>query len=160
MMSEKRFTVKSIKNNHYILKNPRIHLDFIEMLGDALTSEEIVEELNQLDEKVVELAEENEQLKQEIKQYWKCRDKWKQEAKELKKEADYFERKKCEYWNMYNEAHSDRIILKKENEELRKQIQNYEQLISDSYVGEEETLDGFIGKYVILEDELQKYING
>lgn len=78
------------------------------------------------------LEKENEQLKQEIKQHWKCRDKWKQEAKELKKEADYFERKKCEYWNMYNEAHSDRIILKKENEQLRKQIQNYEQLISNS----------------------------
>lgn len=47
--------------------------------------------------------------------------------------------------------------LKEENEQLRKQIQNYEQLISNSYVGEEETLDGFVGKYVIWEDELQKY---
>lgn len=44
-----------------------------------------------------------------------------------------------------------------ENEQLRKQIQIYEQLISNSYVGEEETLDGFVGKYVIWEDELQKY---
>lgn len=47
--------------------------------------------------------------------------------------------------------------LYEENEWLRKQIQNYEQLISNSYVGEEETLDGFVGKYVIWEDELQKY---
>lgn len=47
--------------------------------------------------------------------------------------------------------------LQKENEQLRKQIQNYEQLISNSYVGEEETLDGFVGKYVIWETELQKY---
>lgn len=39
--------------------------------------------------------------------------------------------------------------LEKKNEQLRKQIQNYEQLISNSYVGEEETLDGFVGKYVI-----------
>lgn len=46
-----------------------------------------------------------------------------------------------------------------ENEQLRKQIQNYEQLIANSYVGEEETLDGFLGKYVIWEDELQKYKN-
>ena len=50
-----------------------------------------------------------------------------------------------------------------ENEQLRKQIQNYEQLISqsisNSYVGEEETLDGFVGKYVIWENELQKYKN-
>ena len=49
--------------------------------------------------------------------------------------------------------------LKEENEQLRKQIQNYEQLISNSYVGEEETLDGFVGKYVIWENELQKYKN-
>ena len=42
-------------------------------------------------------------------------------------------------------------------EHLRKQIQIYEQLLSNSYVGEEETLDGFVGKYVIWEDELQKY---
>jgi len=48
-------------------------------------------------------------------------------------------------------------ILSKENEQLRKQIQNYEQLISNSYVGEEETLDGFVGKYVIWENELQRY---
>lgn len=65
-MSEKRFVLYEHKENYYILKNPRIHLDFIEMLGDALTSEEIVEELNQLDEKVVELAEENEQLRVEL----------------------------------------------------------------------------------------------
>lgn len=49
--------------------------------------------------------------------------------------------------------------LEKENKKLRKQIQNYEQLLSNSYVGEEETLDGFVGKYVIWEDELQKYKN-
>ena len=47
--------------------------------------------------------------------------------------------------------------LYEENEQLRKQMQNYEQLIANSYVGEEETLDGFVGKYVIWEDELQKY---
>ena len=46
--------------------------------------------------------------------------------------------------------------LHEENEQLRKQIQNYEQLIANSYVGIEETLDGFVGKYVIWEDELQK----
>lgn len=43
--------------------------------------------------------------------------------------------------------------LEKKNEQLRKQIQNYEQLISNSYVGEEETLDGFVGKYVIWEND-------
>ena len=49
--------------------------------------------------------------------------------------------------------------LYEENERLKKQIQIYEQLISNSYVGEEERLDGFVGKYVIWEDELQKYKN-
>ena len=56
-------------------------------------------------------------------------------------------------------SHTSCEEIKKENEQLRKQIQNYEQLISNSYVGEEETLDGFVGKYVIWEDELQKYKN-
>lgn len=49
--------------------------------------------------------------------------------------------------------------LEKKNEQLRKQIQNYKQLIANSYVGEEETLDGFTGKYMIWENELQKYKN-
>lgn len=64
-MSEKRFVLYEHKDDYYILQNPRLHLDFIEMLGDALTDEEIVEKLNQLDDKVVELAEENEQLRQQ-----------------------------------------------------------------------------------------------
>lgn len=66
MMSENRFVLYEHKGDYYILKNPRIYLDFIEMLGDALSSEEIVEELNQLEDKVVELAEENRELKKEI----------------------------------------------------------------------------------------------
>ena len=58
-----------------------------------------------------------------------------------------------------DELITDYKKLEKKNEQLRKQIQNYEQLISNSYVGEEETLDGFVGKYVIWENELQKYKN-
>ena len=58
-----------------------------------------------------------------------------------------------------NEQQATISALKEENEQLRKQIQNYEQLIANSYVGEEETLDGFVGKYVIWENELQKYKN-
>ena len=58
-----------------------------------------------------------------------------------------------------NEQQATISALKEENEKLQKQIQNYEQLISNSYVGEEETLDGFTGKYVIWENELQKYKN-
>ena len=76
---------------------------------------------------------------------------------DLYEERNYFERKKCEYWDKFNLAHLDNINLQEENEQLKKQIQIYEQLLSNSYVGEEETLDGFVGKYVIWEDELQKY---
>ena len=36
--------------------------------------------------------------------------------------------------------------LKQENEKLQKQIQNYERLIDNAYVGEEETLDGLYKK--------------
>ena len=61
--------------------------------------------------------------------------------------------------DLLNEQQATISALKEENEQLRKQIQNYEQLISNSYVGEEETLDGFVGKYVIWENELQKYKN-
>ena len=43
--------------------------------------------------------------------------------------------------------------------EQRKEIQNYERLIDNAYVGEEETLDGFVGKYVIWENELKKSIS-
>ena len=59
--------------------------------------------------------------------------------------------------DVLNEQQATISALKEENEQLKKQIQNYEKLLSNSYVGEEETLDGFVGKYVIWEDELQKY---
>lgn len=61
--------------------------------------------------------------------------------------------------DVLNELFDKNKELKEENEQLQKQIQNYEQLLSNSYVGEEERLDGFVGKYVIWEDELQKYKN-
>ena len=84
-MSEKRFVLYEHKGNYYILENPREYLDFIEMLGDALTDEEIVNLLNeqqsiikyltiekhQADKRfqtiLAELKKENEQLKGLIK---------------------------------------------------------------------------------------------
>mgnify|MGYP001771191855 CR=1 FL=1 len=73
----------------------------------------------------------------------------------LNKSSDDFkwQIRQCEKWSAIVKQ------LKKENEKLQKQIQNYEQLIDNAYVGEEETLDGFTGKYVIWENELQKYKN-
>ena len=56
-MTEKRFVYYEHKGADYILDTPNESLDFIEMLGDCLEAEEIVDLLNCLNE-------ENEELKQ------------------------------------------------------------------------------------------------
>ena len=56
-MTEKRFVYYEHKGADYILDTPNKSLDFIEMLGDCLEAEEIVDLLNQL-------YDENEQLQQ------------------------------------------------------------------------------------------------
>ena len=58
-MTEKRFVYYEHKGADYILDNPNKSLDFIEMLGDCLEAEEIVDLLNCLND-------ENERLKQEL----------------------------------------------------------------------------------------------
>ena len=63
-MTEKRFVYYEHKGADYILDTPNKSLDFIEMLGDCLEAEEIVDLLNCLND-------ENEQLKKELK---RCRD--------------------------------------------------------------------------------------
>ena len=77
-MTEKRFVYYEHKGADYILDTPNKSLDFIEMLGDCLEAEEIVDLLNEqheqierlkenfraLDEVKCELAGENEKLKQ------------------------------------------------------------------------------------------------
>ena len=57
-MTEKRFVYYEHKGADYILDTPNESLDFIEMLGDCLEAEEIVDLLNCLND-------ENEQLKKE-----------------------------------------------------------------------------------------------
>lgn len=52
MMSEKRFVYYEHKGADYILDTPNTELDFIEMLGDALETEEIVDKLNEQDEEI------------------------------------------------------------------------------------------------------------
>ena len=59
-MTEKRFVYYEHKGADYILDTPNKSLDFIEMLGDCLEAEEIVDLLNCL-------YNENEQLKQQLK---------------------------------------------------------------------------------------------
>jgi len=97
MVTEKRFVYYEHKGADYILDTPNTELDFIEMLGDALEPEEIVEKLN-------ELVEENNGFKinEEFKnkaysdlldnftQLKKKYQKSKKENKELKKELDSF----------------------------------------------------------------------
>ena len=56
-MTQKRFVYYEHKGADYILDNPNKSLDFIEMLGDCLEAEEIVDLLNCLND-------ENKQLKQ------------------------------------------------------------------------------------------------
>ena len=56
-MTQKRFVYYEHKGADYILDTPNESLDFIEMLGDCLEAEEIVDLLNCLND-------ENEQLKQ------------------------------------------------------------------------------------------------
>ena len=58
-MTEKRFVYYEHKGADYILDTPNESLDFIEMLGDCLEAEEIVDLLNCLND-------ENKQLKNKI----------------------------------------------------------------------------------------------
>ena len=60
-MTEKRFVYYEHKGADYILDTPNKSLDFMEMLGDCLEAEEIVDLLNQL-------YDENEQLKQALRE--------------------------------------------------------------------------------------------
>lgn len=59
MTKNKRFEYYEHKGADYILDTPNKSLDFIEMLGDCLEAEEIVDLLNSLND-------ENEQLKQSV----------------------------------------------------------------------------------------------
>ena len=80
-----------------------------------------------------ELQKKNEQISDWIEQHSKDIEKiseqqatisdLKEENEQLKEERNYFERKKCEYFNKYNKKHLDNIQLKEENEQLKEQVQ-------------------------------------
>ena len=80
-MTEKRFVYYEHKGADYILDTPNKSLDFIEMLGDCLEAEEIVDLLNQLYDENEQLKQQNEFLKKRCDEYWK----------ELGLNNDYFE---------------------------------------------------------------------
>ena len=69
-MTEKRFVYYEHKGADYILDTPNKSLDFIEMLGDCLEAEEIVDLLNQLYDENEQLKQQNEFLKKRCNQYW------------------------------------------------------------------------------------------
>ena len=62
-MTEKRFVYYEHKGADYILDTPNESLDFIEMLGDCLEAEEIVDLLNYLNDENEQLKFENNELK-------------------------------------------------------------------------------------------------
>ena len=70
-MTEKRFVYYEHKGADYILDTPNKSLDFIEMLGDCLEAEEIVDLLNQLYDENEQLKQQNEFLKKRCDEYWK-----------------------------------------------------------------------------------------
>ena len=65
-MTQKRFVYYEHKGADYILDTPNKSLDFIEMLGDCLEPEEIVDLLNELNEENKELKEENDVLRKQL----------------------------------------------------------------------------------------------
>ena len=70
MTENKRFVYYEHKGADYILDTPNKSLDFIEMLGDCLEAEEIVDLLNCLNDENEELKKENEFLKKRCDEYW------------------------------------------------------------------------------------------
>ena len=69
-MTEKRFVYYEHKGADYILDTPNESLDFIEMLGDCLEAEEIVDLLNCLNDENEQLKQRNEFLKKRCNEYW------------------------------------------------------------------------------------------
>ena len=61
-MTEKRFVYYEHKGADYILDTPNKSLDFIEMLGDCLEAEEIVDLLNEQHETILSLHKTIEEL--------------------------------------------------------------------------------------------------
>lgn len=157
-MTEKRFVYYEHKGADYILDNPNTELDFIEMLGDALETEEIVDKLNELsqlnynltenareyqkiarivDKQNKQLEKENKELKQRIgglEDYKEASIKFTQEVE------DFFKRHEFDTVNFDLidiffdgfEFYSDKCDeLKKENKELKQAIKEVLELLKE-----------------------------
>lgn len=91
-MTEKRFKMKKLEYESYFIDSQQEYVDEDE------PKFKIDGEKTMSDSQILDLLNENEQLKEE---------------------RDYFERKKCEYFNKYNKKHLDNIQLKEENDKLK-----------------------------------------
>ena len=110
-MTEKRFVYYEHKGADYILDTPNKSLDFIEMLGDCLEAEEIVDLLNQL-------YDENEELKQFKEKIFTSIE------KEIARNEKTIEWKK-ETLDLLNELLDVNEQLKQQNEFLKKRCNQY-----------------------------------
>ena len=110
-MTEKRFVYYEHKGADYILDTPNVSLDFIEMLGDCLEAEEIVDLLNQL-------YDENEELKQFKEKIFTSIE------KEIARNEKTIEWKK-ETLDLLNELLDVNKQLKQQNEFLKKRCDEY-----------------------------------
>lgn len=86
--------------------------------------------------------------------------KFKEFLNELHEERNYFERKKCEYWNKFNLAHLDNINLRKENEQLKKRNQRQAKRLAELYElmakKDWESLTEIIDDFCSCEKQLQR----
>ena len=111
IMTEKRFVYYEHKGADYILDTPNESLDFIEMLGDCLEAEEIVDLLNQL-------YDENEQLKHFKEKIFTSIE------KEIARNEKTIEWKK-EILDLLIELNDENEQLKQQNEFLKKRCDEY-----------------------------------
>ena len=79
---------------------------------------------------------------------------------ELHEERNYFERKKCEYWNKFNLAHLDNIQLRQENEQLKQRNDRQAKQLDRLYHLIEEkdwrTLMDILDDFKRCEEQLQR----
>ena len=121
MMSEKRYGVHDCPNGYYYLRDVTDHSVYVHRNYGKLFSE-YEEDIELVSSLLNELADKVDEREATI-------NKLKEENEQLKEERNYFERKKCEYFNKYNKKHLDNIQLKEENEQLREIVNKLEEAI-------------------------------
>lgn len=79
---------------------------------------------------------------------------------DLYEERNYFERKKCEYWNDFNLAHLDNINLRKKNEQLQERNNRQAKRLAELYElmakKDWESLTEIIDDFKRCEERLQR----